>query len=125
MKETWDSISDLPTDGTIALGKFDEAQLLEMKGSQNALLLVDSDGTSQGIDSLVVDFKSSVQKSLNILSPIKRNISLCLLEQNIRRKPSAAKRSQNYGISTSFGRKGYDEGPIIEADFLSSQDIKQ
>lgn len=81
-----DSISDLPTDGTIALGKFDEAQLLEMKGSQNALLLVDSDGTSQGIDSLVVDFKSSVQKSLNILSPIKRNISLCLLEQNIRRK---------------------------------------
>ena len=62
LKETWDSISELPADGTIALGKFDEAQLLDLKQSQQALLLVDSDGTSQGIDSIVVDFKSSVQK---------------------------------------------------------------
>jgi len=61
IKETWDAISEQSADGTIALGKFDEEQLKELKRTQENLLLVDSDGTRFGIDSLVVDFESSLR----------------------------------------------------------------
>ncbi|MFV0559520.1 MAG: LacI family DNA-binding transcriptional regulator [Enterococcus sp.] len=60
LKEKFDTISDTPVDGTIALGKFDESQLLALKDTQSALLLVDSDGSALSIDSLVVDFSASV-----------------------------------------------------------------
>lgn len=61
IKDTWDAISDQPADGTIALGKFDDEQLNELKRTQENLLLVDSDGTTFGVDSLVVDFESSLR----------------------------------------------------------------
>ena len=65
IKETWDAISEQSADGTIALGKFDEEQLKELKRTQENLLLVDSDGTRFGIDSLVVDFESSLRLVMN------------------------------------------------------------
>ncbi|MGF7507627.1 LacI family DNA-binding transcriptional regulator [Enterococcus faecium] len=118
LKETWDSISDLPADGTIALGKFDEAQLLEMKGSQNALLLVDSDGTSQGIDSLVVDFKSSVQKVIeHFVSHKAQHIAMLAGTEYTKKNHQRLKDPRIMAFQQVLEEKGYDEGPIIEADF--------
>ncbi|MBF8808202.1 MAG: LacI family DNA-binding transcriptional regulator [Enterococcus lacertideformus] len=65
IKETWDSISDKSADGTIALGKFDEKQLLELKETQSNLLLVDFDGSTYNINSLIVDFQTSIQKVID------------------------------------------------------------
>ncbi|HGF7299549.1 TPA: LacI family DNA-binding transcriptional regulator [Enterococcus hirae] len=65
LKETWDAISDRPTNGTIALGKFDEQQLIELKQTQSNLLLVDFDGTPYNINSLIVDFQTSIQKVID------------------------------------------------------------
>lgn len=65
LKETWNTISKKPADATIALGKFDEQQLLELKHTQPNLLLVDFDGTAYSINSLIVDFSTSIQKVID------------------------------------------------------------
>lgn len=65
IKETWDAISEQSTNGTIALGKFDEKQLVALKKAHEHLLLVDFDGADYQINSLVVDFHSSIQKVID------------------------------------------------------------
>ncbi|WP_291291214.1 LacI family DNA-binding transcriptional regulator [Enterococcus sp.] len=60
LKESFASISETQVDGTIALGKFDAQQIAELKKTQPHLLLVDFDGLSAGVDSLVVDFQQAV-----------------------------------------------------------------
>ena len=60
LKESFASISETQVDGTIALGKFDAQQIAQLKKTQPHLLLVDFDGLSAGVDSLVVDFQQAV-----------------------------------------------------------------
>ena len=118
LKETWDSISELPADGTIALGKFDEAQLLDLKQSQQALLLVDSDGTSQGIDSIVVDFKSSVQKVIeHFVSQNAQHIAMLAGTEYTKKNHQRLRDPRIMAFQQVLAEKGYDEGSIIEADF--------
>lgn len=118
LKETWDSISELPADGTIALGKFDEAQLLDLKQSQQALLLVDSDGTSQGIDSIVVDFKSSVQKVIeHFVSQNAQHIAMLAGTEYTKKNHQRLRDPRIMAFQQVLAEKGYDEGSIIEANF--------
>ena len=135
LKETWDSISELPADGTIALGKFDEAQLLDLKQSQQALLLVDSDGTSQGIDSIVVDFKSSVQKVIEhfVSQNAQAGLDLDVYDlswddsyggvaywegtEYTKKNHQRLRDPRIMAFQQVLAEKGYDEGSIIEANF--------
>ena len=48
-------------EGTIAVGKFDQAQMKQLKKLNEELLFVDFDGLALGINSLVVDFSQGVQ----------------------------------------------------------------
>lgn len=61
IKEQMSELSDTETQGTIAVGKFDQAQMKQLKKLNEELLLVDFDGLSLGINSLVVDFSQGVQ----------------------------------------------------------------
>lgn len=61
IKEQLSELSDTETQGTIAVGKFDQAQMKQLKKLNEELLLVDFDGLSLGINSLVVDFSQGVQ----------------------------------------------------------------
>ena len=56
IKEQLSELSDTETQGTIAVGKFDQAQMKQLKKLNEELLFVDFDGLSLGINSLVVDF---------------------------------------------------------------------
>ncbi|WP_159721938.1 LacI family DNA-binding transcriptional regulator [Enterococcus sp. CSURQ0835] len=59
-REALDEMTEFQTSGTIALGKFDAAQIKQLKQVDPHLLFVDFDAMSQGVDSLVVDFNQSV-----------------------------------------------------------------
>lgn len=61
IKEQLSELSDTETQGTIAVGKFDQAQMKQLKKLNEELLFVDFDGLSLGINSLVVDFAQGVQ----------------------------------------------------------------
>lgn len=67
VKETITHLSEFSYAGTIALGKFDDTQLRRLVELEENLVLVDSDGTAHGINSIVVDFDTSVQKVLTYL----------------------------------------------------------
>lgn len=60
LKEPYEGLTDTAVDGTIALGKFDDHQIRQLKKSQANLLLVDFDALAQGVNSLVVDFQQAV-----------------------------------------------------------------
>ncbi|PTO35878.1 LacI family DNA-binding transcriptional regulator [Enterococcus mundtii] len=118
VKETWDAISDQSADGTIALGKFDEEQLKELKRTQENLLLVDSDGTSFGIDSLVVDFESSLRSVMDhfLQEEVKQLVMLAGKEY------TKQQRTQVTDPRPAIFQKLINEekklsGKIIEADF--------
>ncbi|MBO0431958.1 LacI family DNA-binding transcriptional regulator [Enterococcus sp. DIV0660C] len=118
LKETWDSISEREVDGTIAVGKFDLQQLTELKKSQSKLLLVDSDGTSVGIDSLTVDFFSSVKKIVDyFLSLHAKKIAMLTGKEYTKKNRqllSDPRRLAFEQIMTSAEQKPF---AIIEADF--------
>lgn len=61
IKEQMSELSDTETQGTIAVGKFDQVQMKQLKKLNEELLFVDFDGLSLGINSLVVDFSQGVQ----------------------------------------------------------------
>ena len=61
IKEQMSELSDTETQGTIAVGKFDQAQMKQLKKLNEELLFVDFDGLSLGINSLVVDFSQGIQ----------------------------------------------------------------
>ncbi|MBP6359840.1 MAG: LacI family DNA-binding transcriptional regulator [Enterococcus sp.] len=61
IKEQMSELSDTETQGTIAVGKFDQAQMKQLKKLNEELLFVDFDGLALGINSLVVDFSQGVQ----------------------------------------------------------------
>ncbi len=61
IKEQLSELSDTETQGTIAVGKFDQGQMKQLKKLNEELLFVDFDGLSLGINSLVVDFSQGVQ----------------------------------------------------------------
>ena len=61
IKEQLSELSDMETQGTIAVGKFDQAQKKQLKKINEELLFVDFDGLALGINSLVVDFSQGVQ----------------------------------------------------------------
>lgn len=118
IKETWDAISEQSADGTIALGKFDEEQLKELKRTQENLLLVDSDGTRFGIDSLVVDFESSLRLVMDhfLQEEVKQLVMLAGKEYTKQR------RTQVTDPRPAIFQKLINEekklsGKIIEADF--------
>ncbi len=60
VKESLFELSQMKTDGTIALGKFDAKQIKRLKEMGQPLLFVDYDTMSAGFDSLVVDFHQAV-----------------------------------------------------------------
>lgn len=60
-RETLQELSDVEVCGTIALGKFDAAQLRILDQLDNNLLFVDFDGMRMGMNSIVVDFDQSVE----------------------------------------------------------------
>ncbi len=91
---------------------------MDLKQSQQALLLVDSDGTSQGIDSIVVDFKSSVQKSLSTLFPrMHKHIAMLAGTEYTKKNHQRLRDPRIMAFQQVLAEKGYDEGSIIEADF--------
>jgi LacI family transcriptional regulator len=59
-KESLKEVSESRAAACIALGKFDAHQLKKLKAQNDELLLVDFDGLSQKINSVVVDFRQSV-----------------------------------------------------------------
>ncbi|MGI6155849.1 MAG: LacI family DNA-binding transcriptional regulator [Enterococcus sp.] len=61
IKEAMSELSDTQTQGTIALGKFDQKQVKRLENLSGELLFVDFDAMSLGHNSLVVDFAQSVQ----------------------------------------------------------------
>lgn len=61
IKEQMTELSETETQGTIAVGKFDPAQIKQLKQLNEELLFVDFDGLSLGDNSLVVDFSQGVQ----------------------------------------------------------------
>lgn len=61
IKEQLSELSDTETQGTIAVGKFDQGQMKQLKKLNEELLFVDFDGLALGINSLVVDFSQGVQ----------------------------------------------------------------
>lgn len=61
IKEQMTERSEMETQGTIALGKFDQVQIKQLKKLNEKLLFVDFDGLSFGNNSLVVDFSQGVQ----------------------------------------------------------------
>ena len=60
VKESLYQISETKTDGTIALGKFDEKQIKRFAQLNQPILFVDYDGMGKGYDSLTVDFQQAV-----------------------------------------------------------------
>ncbi|MHC5218297.1 LacI family DNA-binding transcriptional regulator [Enterococcus sp. LJL128] len=65
LKEPLDALSETKTDGTIALGKFDEKQTTALGSLGGKLLFVDFDASAAGYDSLVVDFSQGIDLVLN------------------------------------------------------------
>lgn len=61
IKEQMTELSDTETQGTIALGKFDQREIKQLTRLPGELLFVDFDGLSLGQNSLVVDFTQGVQ----------------------------------------------------------------
>lgn len=60
VKESLDELSDEKVDATIAIGKFDSAQIKKLKRLHQPLLFVDYDAMAEGLDSLVVDFQQAL-----------------------------------------------------------------
>ncbi|MBP1044756.1 LacI family DNA-binding transcriptional regulator [Enterococcus sp. BWM-S5] len=60
LKEPLDQLTDKAADGTIALGKFDQKQIDALNKLDGKLLFVDFDASTEGHDSLVVDFSQSI-----------------------------------------------------------------
>ncbi|MFV0557521.1 MAG: LacI family DNA-binding transcriptional regulator [Enterococcus sp.] len=67
VKEPLGQFSNLQSDGVIAIGKFDTEQLTTLKSLEQPIVLVDSDGVKDGIDSIVVDFNQAVNQAINHL----------------------------------------------------------
>lgn len=61
LKEQMTELSDVEAQGTIALGKFDQREMKQLKNLSGELLFVDFDGLALGHNSLVVDFTQAVQ----------------------------------------------------------------
>ncbi|MDU6523710.1 LacI family DNA-binding transcriptional regulator [Enterococcus devriesei] len=59
-RETLNELSESQVTGTIALGKFDAAQIRQLKQLDDNLLFVDFDAMQLGLNSLVVDFDQSM-----------------------------------------------------------------
>ncbi|MBO1085752.1 LacI family transcriptional regulator [Enterococcus mundtii] len=118
IKETWDAISEQSADGTIALGKFDEEQLDELKRTQENLLLVDSDGTSFGIDSLVVDFESSLRSVMDhfLQEEVKQLVMLAGKEYTKQQRTQVTDPRPAI-FQKLINEEKYLSGKIIEADF--------
>ncbi|EOH87698.1 substrate-binding domain-containing protein [Enterococcus pallens] len=64
-RESLTELTALKTAGTIALGKFDTEQIKQIREVDENLLFVDFDATSEGFDSLVVDFSQSVDSVID------------------------------------------------------------
>ncbi|MGG5316666.1 substrate-binding domain-containing protein [Enterococcus sp. AZ072] len=64
-REALTELTTLKTVGTIALGKFDTEQIKQIREVDENLLFVDYDATSEGFDSLVVDFNQSVDSVID------------------------------------------------------------
>lgn len=64
-RESLTDLTTLKTAGTIALGKFDTEQIKKISEVDDNLLFVDFDATSNGFDSLVVDFNQSVDSVID------------------------------------------------------------
>lgn len=91
-------MSSQEADGTIALGKFDAEQLESLKQTQKNLLLVDSDGTMLGVDSLVVDFYASVKMVVEFFLKKKERTSFFWLGKNTRNKAEKSAGSSSFGF---------------------------
>lgn len=65
LRETPEKLSQIKTDGTIALGKFDDRQIQQLADLGRPLLFVDYDASKKGFDSLLVDFDQSVDQVLD------------------------------------------------------------
>ncbi|MEG0293396.1 LacI family DNA-binding transcriptional regulator [Enterococcus sp.] len=61
LKEQMTELSEVETQGTIALGKFDQREIKQLTRLTGELLFVDFDGLSLGQNSVVVDFTQGVQ----------------------------------------------------------------
>lgn len=61
IKEPMSELTDTQTQGTIALGKFDQKQIKRLEKLTGELLFVDFDAMSFGHNSLVIDFSQGVQ----------------------------------------------------------------
>lgn len=61
IKEPMGELSDIQTQGTIALGKFDQKQVKRLEQLTGELLFVDFDAMTFGHNSLVIDFSQGVQ----------------------------------------------------------------
>lgn len=118
LKETWDSVSEKPADGTIALGKFDTHQLVELKKSQANLLLVDSDGTNYGINSLIVDFSSSIKKIIDYFkNQGAREITMLAGKEYTKKSRQRVSDPRSSAFKQLIAAEGL-QGTIIEADFF-------
>ncbi|THE11124.1 LacI family DNA-binding transcriptional regulator [Enterococcus hirae] len=118
IKETWDSISEQTADGTIALGKFDDGQLQELKETQANLLLVDSDGTNLGVDSLVIDFQSGIRKVLDYFSTENaRRIVMLAGREYTKKNRTRVIDPRIFSFQQLLAEKETLSGRIIEADF--------
>lgn len=118
LKETWDSISEREVDGTIAVGKFDLQQLAELKKSQPKLLLVDSDGTTVGIDSLTVDFFSSVKKVVDyFLSLDAKKIAMLTGKEYTKKNRQPLNDPRRIAFEQIMASEQQEPFAMIEADF--------
>lgn len=117
LKETWDSVSNKSADGTIALGKFDTQQLVELKKTQSNLLLVDSDGTDHDINSLVVDFSSSIKKVIEYFKNQKvKEITMLAGKEYTKKNRQRVSDPRSSAFKQHIAAAGL-QGTIIEADF--------
>lgn len=64
-RESLMELTPLKTAGTIALGKFDTEQIKQIREADENVLFVDFDATTEGFDSLVVDFNQGVDSVID------------------------------------------------------------
>lgn len=62
LKENLQENSDIKSDGIIALGKFDQAEINRLSEENQNLLFVDFNGTPYGYSSIVVDFQQAISQ---------------------------------------------------------------
>lgn len=65
VKESLDALSDLEVDATIAVGKFDAAQIRALDTPEHPVLFVDSDEARGNHHAIVVDFEQGVQQVID------------------------------------------------------------